>query len=180
MDQPRHTYTFRSLAFRRTGMVAIDLNFADALSIVLVMLTFLLFYLALVETRVIRQEARTVVASYINSEIGRKEVQVARAKVLKEITLDSVAVGKPLPPLPGDLPKEDALMLAVAYDRLAFLVRGSPRLEKEVVEWHREIIEVWSRLGRYVQEEWRKEEGRAHRVMLWQELVERWKDKVKD
>ena len=157
-------------------MVAIDPNLV--LSVILVMVTCLLFFLAWQETRIVRQEARTVIANYINTEVGRKDVQEVRTKVLREISLDSVAPGKPLPPLPDDLSEKDALMLAVAYDRLAFLVKGNRGLEKEVVEWHREVIEVWLRLRRYVVEEWRKEEGRSHRVELWEALAERWAEKL--
>jgi len=157
-------------------LVAIDPNLV--LSVILVMVTCLLFFLAWQETRIVRQEARTVIANYINTEVGRKDVQEVRTKVLREISLESVAPGKPLPPLPDDLPEKDLLMLAVAYDRLAFLVKGNRGLEKEVVEWHREVIEVWLRLRRYVVEEWRKEAGRSHRVELWQALAERWAEKL--
>jgi hypothetical protein len=52
---------------------------------------------------------------------------------------------------------EAARYVATTYDRLGFILKHDPALEKEILEWHGDVIaDMWEVTGPLVMEKWRK------------------------
>lgn len=52
---------------------------------------------------------------------------------------------------------EAARYIATTYDRLGFILRHDPALEKEILEWHGDVIaDMWRITARLIKEKWRK------------------------
>lgn len=52
---------------------------------------------------------------------------------------------------------EAARYIATTYDRLGFILRHDPALEKEILEWHGDVVaDMWRITARLIKEKWRK------------------------
>lgn len=122
------------------------------------------------QVTLMEQEARTVVSSFMIQQIGTEEIRSARREVMQRFSLEGLADGKSFPQIDQKL-EEQAKKLAVAYDRLGFLLKGNKTLEKEVLEFHPEVMTTWTMLQRFVKEKWRKELGRENYVNQFERLV---------
>jgi hypothetical protein len=66
----------------------------------------------------------------------------------------------PLPIL-DDITEKAARYVAIAYDKLGFILKHDEDLEKRVLEWHGDdIAEMWLMLRRIVKDKWRQRNPR--------------------
>jgi len=79
----------------------------------------------------------------------------------REILRKNETLNKPIPenatPALDDKTEKIARYVAVAYDKLGFILKHDEDLERRVLEWHGEDIEeMWKMLSPLVKNKWRQ------------------------
>jgi hypothetical protein len=97
-------------------------------------------------------------------EIIRNDtVREYRGMLRKNEILNQLAQGNNNVPLPilDDITEKAARYVAIAYDKLGFILKHDEDLEKRVLEWHGDdIAEMWLMLRRIVKDKWRQRNPR--------------------
>lgn len=130
-----------------------------------VSLSALLISFAAVSLGVIkfRKESKVQVQADLVSTLT-KIIDIIRndtVREYREILRDNETLNKPIPenaiPALDEKTEKIARYVAVAYDKLGFILKHDEDLERRVLEWHGEdIAEMWTMLAPIVKKKWRQ------------------------
>ncbi|MFM7797120.1 MAG: hypothetical protein ACKO7N_10190 [Candidatus Nitrosotenuis sp.] len=109
-----------------------------------------------------RKESRVQIQADLVTTLT-KIIEIIRndtVREYREILRKSETLNKPIPeavPEIDDKTEKIARYVAVAYDKLGFILKHDEDLEKRVLEWHGEDIEeMWIMLSPLVKNKWRQ------------------------
>lgn len=107
------------------------------------------------------------------TDIVRNDAVRERREMLRESeVMNKIKSGKEMPPELDDQTEKAARYVAVAYDKLGFILKHDEDLENRVLEWHGDdIAEMWTMLQPVVKNMWRKRKPRY--AMEFERLGER-------
>lgn len=96
------------------------------------------------------------------TDIVRNDAVRERREMLRESeVMNKIKSGKEMPPELDDQTEKAARYVAVAYDKLGFILKHDEDLENRVLEWHGDdIAEMWTMLQPVVKNMWRKRKPR--------------------
>jgi len=95
-------------------------------------------------------------------DIVRNDTVRGYREALRESeVMNQIKDGKEIPLPLEDIIEKAARNVAVAYDKLGFILKHDADLERMVLEWHGDdIAEMWTMLEPLVKKEWRKRSPR--------------------
>jgi len=96
------------------------------------------------------------------TDIVRNDAVRERREMLRESeVMNKIKSGKEMPSELDDQTEKAARYVAVAYDKLGFILKHDEDLENRVLEWHGDdIAEMWTMLQPVVKNIWRKRKPR--------------------
>lgn len=97
----------------------------------------------------------------ITDIVRNDAVRECREMLRESEIMHKIKSGKEMPPELDDQTEKAARYVAVAYDKLGFILKHDEDLENRVLEWHGDdIAEMWTMLQPVVKNIWRKRKPR--------------------
>jgi hypothetical protein len=132
----------------------------DYLSLVAFLISFTAVSISIIK---FRKESKVQIQADLVTTLT-KIIDIIRNDTIREyreILRENEVLNRPISedsiPILDDKTEKIAQYVAVAYDKLGFILKHDEDLERRVLEWHGEdIAEMWGMLAPFVKNKWRK------------------------